>query len=63
MADALHPKIGGQVIVVDGIKQDPNHPRLVAFTREALQHIWNVLHDLEQACEELDDDRRNATSD
>lgn len=63
MPDALHPKIGPQILVLDGVEQHPEHPRVVKFSREALQHIWNVLHDLETACEEADDDRRNATTD
>lgn len=47
--DILHPKIGPQIFVTDGIEQSKDAPRVVSFSRGALEHIWGALHDLNRA--------------
>ena len=58
--EPLHPKIGPQVFVLDGVEPDKVSPRVVAFSRQALQHIWEALHDLQASCVPMVPDERAA---
>lgn len=45
----LHPRVGAQVFVLDGVEQSTKSPRVVSFSREALVKIWDALRDLNDA--------------
>lgn len=47
----LHPTIGPQCFVVAGVTVAPNSPRVVTLSREALEHIWRALHELQWVAE------------
>jgi len=49
--EPLHPSVGKQLLWMptekDIFAPDPNHPRMMVFSRAALEQLWAILHDLQ----------------
>lgn len=44
----LHPNIGPQFLVLDGVEIVGGSLRMLSFDRKALEKIWGALHELNE---------------